>query len=73
MAGIQRICERELDLEPDGGELPGVLARGVGQLGWWPRMATMWPACVSAASAGSLRRVLGARVERVYWLYRKAL
>jgi hypothetical protein len=39
MAGIQRICERELDLEPDG----------------------------------SLRRVLGARVERVYWLYRKAL
>jgi mycothiol synthase len=33
MAGIQRICERELDLEPDGGELPGVLTRGGGHLG----------------------------------------
>jgi hypothetical protein len=54
MAGIQRICERELDLEPDGGELPAVLARGVGQLGL-------------VAEDGD------ARVERVYWLYRKAL
>jgi hypothetical protein len=28
MAGIQQLCECELDLEPDAGELPGMLARG---------------------------------------------
>jgi predicted N-acetyltransferase YhbS len=32
MAGIQRICERELDLEPDASALPGLLMRGTGQL-----------------------------------------
>src|SRR5580700_3323885 len=33
MAGVRRICARELDLEPDAGELPGILARGTGHLG----------------------------------------
>ena len=33
VAAIRRICERELDLEPDAGELPGILARGSGHLG----------------------------------------
>jgi predicted N-acetyltransferase YhbS len=32
-AAIQRICERELDLEPDAPALPGILARGAGRLG----------------------------------------
>ena len=33
MTGIQRICESELDIEPDAGELPGILMCGGGHLG----------------------------------------
>jgi beta-N-acetylhexosaminidase len=33
MAAIQRIAESELDLEPDAGELPGILMRGSGHVG----------------------------------------
>lgn len=113
MAGIQRICERELDLEPDAGELPGILARRAGYLalvaededdgevagvcfGSLARVAGVddsqirgHVACrgdsyVAFACHGANRRgwvgpvrfyarVLNARVERVYWFYRKAL
>jgi beta-N-acetylhexosaminidase len=33
LAAIQRMAESELDLEPDAGELPGILMRGSGHLG----------------------------------------
>jgi hypothetical protein len=33
MAPIQRVCESELDLEPDGGDLPAILHHAAGSAG----------------------------------------
>jgi len=55
VAGLQRICARELDLEPDAGELSGILARATGHLG----LVAEEGGALVGVCFGSLARVAG--------------
>jgi hypothetical protein len=75
MANIQRVCAEALGLEPDADELPSILQAAQQRF----CLADMRATGLRTAGIGWVGPVrfyaaaVGARVERVYWRYRKEL